>query len=113
MQVLHAVRRLGAAHCYTQEADMSKAALFGAIAGALGLGLVATSAVAAPVGGVAQQIERESLVEKVEGFGFRRHHHSGFRPFFGFRRHHHFRAGFYGFRRPYHCHRRFCHRHWG
>jgi hypothetical protein len=83
---------------------MRKAALLGAIAGALGLGLVASSAVAAPVGGVAQQIEPASLVEKVHG---RRHHH-----FRGFRRHHHFRSGFFAFGvRRYHCHRFFCHRH--
>jgi hypothetical protein len=102
---------------------MRKAALLGAIAGALGLGLVASSAVAAPVGGVAQQIEPASLVEKVHSGCFwhrhwrhghahrhcRRHHHhfragfSAFRPFIGFRR-------LVGFRR-FHCHRRFCHRH--
>jgi Mn2+/Fe2+ NRAMP family transporter len=101
---------------YKQEADMRKAALLGAIAGALGLGLVASSAVAAPVGGMARQIEPASLVEKVHG---RRHHHHfrtgfiGFRHHHHFRRHHHFRAGFIGFRR-YHCHRRFHRRfcHW-
>jgi hypothetical protein len=48
----------------TQEAVMRKAALLG-IVGALGLGLVASSAVAAPVGGVALQIEPPSLVEKI------------------------------------------------
>jgi len=98
---------------------MGKAALLGAIAGALGLELVASSAVAAPVGGVAQQIERASLVEKVHG---RRHHHHfragffGFRHHHHFRRHYHFRSGFFGFgfRRVHshwRFHGRFCHRH--
>jgi hypothetical protein len=75
----------------------AKAALLGAIAGALGLGLVASSAVAAPVGGVAPQMEPASLVEKVHRRCFwhyghwhcSRHHHH-------FR--HHFRAGFFPFR---------------
>jgi hypothetical protein len=90
---------------------MSKAALLGAIAGALGLGLVASSAVAAPVGGVAPQIEPTSLVEKVHRRCFRHHGHWHCR-----RHHHHFRAGFFGFRpfigfRRFHCHRWGCHRH--
>jgi hypothetical protein len=97
---------------------MRKTVLLGAVAGALGLGLVATSAVAAPIGGMAlQTTEPASLVEKVH---FRRCHcHSGschchrrfhrgffFRPVVGhhpffFRRHkfHHFhhrpRFGFF------------------
>ena len=91
---------------------MRKAALLGAIAGALGFGLVATSAVAAPVGGVSQRIETASLVDKVHG---RRYFRSGFVAFRPWRRHHwrhhHFRAGFFAFRPRYHCHRRFCHWH--
>jgi hypothetical protein len=90
---------------------MTKATLLGAIAGALGLGLVASSAVAAPVGGVAQRIETASLVEKVHGRRYFRSGFFGFRPYHHFRRHHHFRSGFFGFRSSYHCHRRFCHRH--
>jgi hypothetical protein len=90
-----------------------KAALLGAIAGALGLGLVASSAVTAPVGGVAPQIEPASLVEKVHRRCFWHHGHWHCRR----HHHHHFRAGFFpfrpfigfGFRR---CHWWGCHRHW-
>jgi hypothetical protein len=80
---------------------MRKAPLLGAMASALGLGLMASSAVAAPVGGVTQQIAPPSSVEKVH-CGFRhRFRRAGFVTF-GFRP--------FGFRR-YHCHRHFCHRH--
>jgi hypothetical protein len=93
--------------------SIGKAALLGAIAGALGLGLVASSAVAAPVGGVAPQIEPTSLVDKVH-CGFRHRFRRagfvtfGFRPWvhpFGFRT--------FGFRRVsrLHCHSWGCHRH--
>jgi hypothetical protein len=87
---------------------MRKAGLLGAIAGALGLGLVASSAVAAPPGGVAQQREPASAVEKIH---LRCFWHNGHRHCS--RLHHHFRAGFVGFRgfSRFHCHRRFCHRH--
>jgi hypothetical protein len=85
---------------------MRKAVLLGALAGALGLALGGSSAVAAPVGGMAQQIESDSAVEKVHRrcSWHRGHMHCS-------RRHHHFRAGFLAFRPVYHCHRRFCHRH--
>jgi hypothetical protein len=74
---------------------MMKASLLGALAGALGLGLVASSAVAAPVGGVALRKEPASLVEKVH----RRCWHHGHCHC---RRHHpHFRAGFFPFFSPF------------
>jgi hypothetical protein len=89
--------------------------LAASLAGALGLGLVASSAVAAPVGSMAQQIEPASLVEKVHRRCFWHHGHWHCR-----RHHHHFRAGFFpfspfigvgfGFRRS-HCHWWGCHRH--
>jgi hypothetical protein len=75
---------------------MRKVALLGALAGALGLGLAASSAVAAPLGGVALQREPAPLVEKV---------HSRCRGPHGFchcrRRHHHFHAGFFPFFSPF------------
>jgi hypothetical protein len=98
---------------------MRKAIWLGIAAGALALGLAATSTAAAPIGGVAlQATEPASLVEKVHcrrfwnGYRWRcswRHHHARFffgaRPFFGF---HH--RPFY-FRRHafhhHHYHRRF------
>jgi hypothetical protein len=75
---------------------MRKAALLKAIAGALGLGLVASSAVAAPVGGVAMRIEPASLVEKVHRKCVGSHGHCHCR-----RRPHHFRVGFFPFFSPF------------
>jgi hypothetical protein len=93
-----------------KEADM-KTMLLGAVVGAFGLGLMATSAAAVPIGGVALQKEPTSLVEKVHhrcfwhhGFWHCPRHRSrvffGFSPFlfppfigvgfgFGHRHHHH------------------------
>jgi hypothetical protein len=98
---------------------MRKAILLGAVAGALALGLAATSTAAAPFGGVAQQTtEPESLVEKVHcrWFWHRGHWHCS-------RRHHFFVSGFFPFspfvsfgffpRRHFFVHRhRHCCRHW-
>ena len=99
---------------------MRKAALLGAVAGALGLGLVATSAVAAPIGGGAlQKAEPASLVEKVHSrrcfwhhghLRCRRHFHRGFffRPFVGFgvHRHRFHRHRHFGFHKFHHRHHR-------
>jgi hypothetical protein len=75
---------------------MRKVASLGAIAGALGLGLVATSAVAAPVGAAARQIGPAPLVEKVHRRCYGHHGHCHCR-----RRHHHFHAGFFPFFSPF------------
>ena len=91
---------------------MRKTILLGAVVGAFGLGLTATSAAAVPTGGVALQTESTSLVEKVHhrcfigrfGHVFCPRHRPrvffGFSPFlfppfigvgfgFGHRHHHH------------------------
>ena len=70
---------------------MRKIAVLGAVAGALTLGLVASSAVAAPVGSAAVQIERASLVEKAHG------RYSRYADDWRYRRHyrHHHRAGLF------------------
>jgi hypothetical protein len=88
--------------------------LAASLAGALGMGLVASSAVAAPVGSMTQQIEPASLVEKVHRRCFWHHGHWHCR-----RHHYHFRAGFFLFRpffgfgfRRVHCNWWGCHRHW-
>jgi hypothetical protein len=72
---------------------MRKAAVLGAVAGALTLGLVASSAAAAPVGSAALRIEPASAVEKVHSRCYRgddqwrcrrfhhRHHRVGLFPF--------------------------------
>jgi UDP-N-acetylmuramyl pentapeptide phosphotransferase/UDP-N-acetylglucosamine-1-phosphate transferase len=77
---------------------MRKAALLGAIVGALGVGLVASSAVAAPVGSAALRIEPASTVEKV--------HHRSDRRYRDYRhRHHHYRHyGHWHYRRHHHHH---------
>jgi hypothetical protein len=73
-----------------------KVASLGAIAGALGLGLVASSAVAAPVGTAARQIDAAPLVEKVHRRCYGHHGYCHCR-----RRHHHFHAGFFPFFSPF------------
>jgi hypothetical protein len=89
------------------EATMRKAILVGAVAGALGLGLVATSATAAPVGGVALEKEAATMAEKVHG---RYRYYYGYYPrryygYYGYypRRYY----GYYGYypRRYYGYHR--------
>jgi hypothetical protein len=75
---------------------MRNAGLLGGIAGALGLGLVASSAVAAPIGGVALQRAPTPLVEKVHRRCHGHHGHCHCR-----RRHHHFHAGFFPFFSPF------------
>jgi hypothetical protein len=75
---------------------MNRAALLGAIAGGFGLGLAASSAMAAPLGGVALQREPAPMVEKVHG-GCHRHH----RFCHCRRRHRHFHAGFFPFFSPF------------
>jgi hypothetical protein len=100
---------------------MRKTILLGAVVGAFGLGLTATSAAAAPIGGVALQTQPTSLVEKVHhrcfishfGHVFCPRHRPrffvgfspfgfGFSPFFGvgfgFRHHHRHHHCFHCFR---------------
>jgi hypothetical protein len=101
---------------------MKKAILLGIAAGALALGLAATSTAAAPIGGVAlQATEPASLVEKVHcrrywnGYRWRcswRHHHGprfflGFNPFFS-----PFVGLGFAFRHPHHHHRYYHYRRW-
>ena len=84
---------------------MRKAALLGAIVGALGAGLVASSAAAAPVGSAALRIEPASTVEKVHHRSYRReghyrHRHHQYRDYgWHYRRHHHrhYHAGLFPF----------------
>jgi hypothetical protein len=66
---------------------MRKAALVGAIVGALGIGLVASSAVAAPVGSADLRIEPASTVEKVRNNTYDRY----WRPRQSAFRHHQYR----------------------
>jgi hypothetical protein len=77
---------------------MRKAALLGAIVGALGVGLVASSAVAVPVGSAALRIESASTVEKVHHTSYRRDGHYRYR-------HHQYRHyGHWHYRRHHHRH---------
>jgi hypothetical protein len=83
---------------------MKKAVFLGAVVGAIGLGMVATSAVAAPIGGVALEKEAATLVEKAHGccrryygyYGYRPYYAYGFRPYYGYRPYYR-----YGYYRPY------------
>jgi hypothetical protein len=89
---------------------MRKAILLGIAAGALGLGLVATSAPAAPMGGVALQTDAASAVEQVRhrcypsayGWRCRPHRRSSF--FWGPRLWFGFGPFAFGVHRPYYRH---------
>jgi hypothetical protein len=74
-----------------REDKMRKAAVVAAIAGALTLGVVASSAVAAPVGSAAMQIERASSIEKAHA-RYSRQDDRG-----RYRRDHYCRAGLFPF----------------
>jgi hypothetical protein len=87
---------------------MRKAALLGAIVGALGVGLVASSAVAAPVGSAAVRIEPASTVEKVHHRSYRRdgpyrHRYDRDRRYgdWHYRRHHHRHVGLFPLLLPF------------
>ena len=72
---------------------MSKAAVLGAVAGALTLSLVASSAVAAPIGSGALRIEPASTIERVHRRCDRHHRDWHCRRY----HHRHHRAGLFPF----------------
>jgi hypothetical protein len=79
---------------YREYTEMKKAMLFAAMAGALGLGVMATSATAAPVSGVALRTAAPAaLVEKVHRRCYWHHGHRHCRR----HHHHHHRAGLFPF----------------